>query len=79
MDVRPAAAGPVVKRGDPRQADLAPSDNRTTPDRATHSSNACQSGTPARKASKCPAHAADTQRMRASLGSPTAHDVEHDH
>ena len=82
MDVKPVAAGPAVNEDEPRQADLAQEDPLVQPDnrdRATHSTNAHRSGTPARKASNCSAHAADTQQMRATLGSPTAHDVEHQH
>ena len=34
MDVKPAAAGPVVNRDDPRQADLAQEDPLAQPDNA---------------------------------------------
>ena len=47
-----------------------PSYNRTTRHRATHSTNACRSGTPAGKASTCPADAAGTEQIRASLSGP---------
>ena len=46
---------------------------RTTPQSAacaTHSNNACRSGTPAGKTSTCPARPTDTQRTGASLSSP---------
>ena len=44
--------------------------NPTTRRRATHSSNACGSGTQAGKGSTCPARATDTQGVGASLSSP---------
>ena len=47
-----------------------PSYNLKTRDNATHSTNACRSGKLAGKASTCPAHAVDTQRIWASLSGP---------
>ena len=56
--------------GEPTLPKRTPSYNPTTRGRATHSSNACRSGTPAGKTSTCPASATDTQRVEASLSSP---------
>ena len=73
MDVKPAAAEPAVNRDDrgkPTLPKRTPSYNPTTCDRARHSTNACRSGTPAAKPSTCPAYAAVTQRIRASLSGP---------
>ena len=78
MKVKPAAAGLAVNRDDPRQADLAQKDPLVQADTA-RPRNTLDQRMPARKAWNCPAHAADTQLMQASLGSPTAHYVEHKH
>ena len=56
--------------GEPTLPKRTPSYNPTTRGRATHSSNACRSGTPAGKTSTCQARATDTQRVEASLDSP---------
>ena len=52
MDVRPTAADSAIKNDSPRRTNLAqrdPSYNPATCGRATLSSNACRSGTPAGK------------------------------
>ena len=69
----------ATTRGKPSLPGRAPSHNPTTRHRATHSADACQSGAPTRVAPSCPAYAAGTQQMRASLGGPTTRDVEHEH
>ena len=82
MDGKPAAAGPAVNRDDLRQADVAQEEPLVQPDNARPRDTLhqrCRSDAPARKASNCPPHAAGNQRMRASFGSPTTHDVEHEH
>ena len=56
--------------GEPTLTKRTPSYNPTKHGRATHSNNACRSGTPAGKTSTCPARATDTQRIETSLGSP---------
>ena len=64
MDVTPTAAESAVNRNDPGRADLAQGDPIVQPmkrDRATHSTNAYRSGTPAGKTSTCPARATDIQ------------------
>ena len=81
MGVKTAAKGPAISRDDPEQADLTqerPPHNPTTHDRATHSANACRSDAPARVAPGYPTYAASTQKMRASLGSPTTRAIEHE-
>ena len=73
MIVTPTAAGSSTNPNDPGRADLAqknPSYNPTTRGRATHSGNTRRPGTPAGKASTCPARATDTQGVEASLSSP---------
>ena len=67
MDITAAAADSAMNHDDPGRANLAqkdPSYNPTTRGRATHSSNACRSGTPAGKTSTCPTHATDTRRVK---------------
>ena len=73
MDVTPTAADSAINHDDPGRANLAqkdPSYNATTHGCATHSSNACRSGTPTEKTPTCPTHATDTGRVEASLSSP---------
>ena len=73
MDVTPTAAELAINHDDPGLANLAGKDplyNPTMRGRATHSSNACRSGTPAGKTSTCPTHAIDTGRVEASPSSP---------
>ena len=73
IDVTPTAADSAINHDDPGRANLAqrnPSYNPTTRCSATHSSNACRSGTSAGKTSTCPTHATDTRRVEASLSSP---------
>ena len=63
----------AINHDDPGRANVAqkdPSYNPRMRGRATHSSNACRSGTPAGKMSTCPTHATDTRRVEASLSSP---------
>ena len=72
MHVTPTSAESATNHDDPRRANLAqidPSYSPTTRGRATHSSNACPSGSPAGKASTCPARATDTHGVEASLSS----------
>ena len=61
---------PRRPRGSQPRRKRIPSYNPTTRGRATHSSNACRSGTPAGKTSTCPARATGTQKIEASLSSP---------
>ena len=73
MDVTSTAANSAINHDDPGRANLAqkaPSYNLTTRGRATHSSNACRSGTPTGRTSTYPTHATDTRRVEASLSSP---------
>ena len=73
MDVTTTAADWAINHDDPGRANLVqkdPSYNPTTRGCATHSSNACRSGTPTGKTSTCPTHATDTRRVEASLSSP---------
>ena len=56
--------------GEPTLPKRTPSHNPTTHDPATHSTKACWSGTPAEKASTCPTHATDSQRIWASSSGP---------
>ena len=72
MDVTATAAESAMNHDDPRETNLAqkdPSYNPMTCGRATHSSNACRSGTPTGKASTCPTHTTDTRSVEASLSS----------
>ena len=71
--VKPTAAEPAVSHNDPGRADLAQGDPIVKPDKARPRNTLQQrrrSGTPAGKASTCPAHAADTQQIWASLNGP---------
>ena len=73
MDITLTAADSAINHDNPRRANLAQKDpfyNPTTRGRATHSSNACQSGTPTGKTSTCRTHATDTWSVEASLSSP---------
>ena len=79
IDVKPEATEPAINCNDSGQADLALEHNPTMRDRAKHSANACWSGVLTRVASSCPAYAAGTKQIPASLGGPTTDDVEHEH